>query len=307
MTTFTHEIIRMERGETKGSKSPLWRCQTKDGQKVNVFQHSDPAKDNTAMFREAGYFSYMETLKVGEALEWSQSPIWVVMEKENDWWAVKDVAKKAHDAEPDTLWQPDLALYRGRAQRQANMIVNHAVRVFDVETTGLRTDDEMIAISILDEMSDVLFDTFVRPAHPEKLLRAQKYGLNAAQVTGITPETLEHTRQFKDIWTDLHGALDGYLWCAYNARFDVDVLDRECSNAGLPLLTNAGVFDAAIIAAEYLGNWNPKRQWFEMMKLGDVAARLGIMIDVQHEAGADVETTLALLKAIASNVADAPF
>jgi DNA polymerase III subunit epsilon len=307
MTQFTHEIIRMERGETKGSKSPMWRCQTKDGQKVNVFQHSDPARDNTVMFREAGYFGYMEALKVGEAVEWSQSPIWAVLEKDGDWWKVTDVCKKVHDAEPDVLWQPNLELYRHRAVYQANQIIHHAVRIFDVETTGLRTDDELIAISIFDENSDVMLDTFIRPAHPEKLLRVQKGGTNAAQITGITPEMLEHTRSFYDTWPDIHGALDGSIWCAYNASFDVGVLDRECSNAGCPLLTNRGVFDAAQIAAEYLGNWNAKRQWFEMMKLGEVAARLGVMIDVQHNAGADVKTTLAMLKAIANDVFVDPF
>lgn len=105
MTVFTHEIVRMERGATKNSGSPMWRCQTKDGQKVNVFQHSDPAKDNTELFRTAGYFGYMESLRVGEAVEWSQSPIWVVMEKDGDWWAVTDVGTKPHDAERKALWQ----------------------------------------------------------------------------------------------------------------------------------------------------------------------------------------------------------
>ena len=39
MTEYTHEIIRMERGATKGSGSPMWKCQTVDGQRVNVFKH----------------------------------------------------------------------------------------------------------------------------------------------------------------------------------------------------------------------------------------------------------------------------
>lgn len=305
----THEIVRMERSQTKGSGSPMWRCTTKDGASVNVFQHNDPAKDNTAIFREAGYFDLMNGLKVGEALEWSQWPIPVLMNKDGNWWRVDGVASRPKDAEPDAMWQPNLELYRKRAVYQANLIINHAVRIFDVETTGLRTDDELIAISIFDENSDVMMDTLIRPAHPEKLLRVQKGGSTAAEITGITPEMLENTRCFVDIWDDLHGALDGAIWCAYNASFDVGVLDRECSNAGRPLLTNRGIFDAAQIAAEYLGNWNEKRQWFEMMKLGEVAARLGIMIDVQHEAGADVKTTLAVLKAIASDVGnkDIPF
>lgn len=307
MTTFTHEIIRMERGETKGSKSPLWRCRTKDGQSVNVFQHSDPARDNTALFREAGYFDLMNALKVGEAIEWTQSSIWVVMEKENDWWAVKDVARRATDAEPDVLWQPDLKAYRERAIRQAKMIFENDFRSVDTELTGLRTDDEITAVAVMTESGEILFNELICPPTPGKLWRVQKDGLSAADITGITPEQLMEAPHFKAVYQDICNALDGEIWVAYNASFDMAALDRECSNARLPLLTPIAVHDAATIAAEYLGNWNEKRQWFEMMKLADVAAQLGVMMPVTHEAGADARATLAVLKAIADDAAGAPF
>lgn len=304
----THEIVRMERGETSGSKSPMWRCQTKDGQRVNVFQHSDPAKDGSKLFIEAGYFSAMEPLRVGEAVEWSQYPIQVAMVSDGKWWEVTAVAPKPEGAEPDVLWQPDLKAYRLRAIRMAFHLINHEdVRVFDVETTGLRTDDELIAISIFDERGDVLLDTFIHPEHPEKLFRKQKDGLCAADVTGVPLDVLQGSATFLERWPDISGALDRTHWCAYNASFDVAVLDRECSNYGLPLLTKAGVFDAAIIAAEYLGNWNAKRQWFEMLKLGDAASQLGVMVEVAHQAGSDAKTTYDILKAIAADVLGEPF
>lgn len=311
MTTFTHEIVRMERGETSGSKSPMWRCLTKDGLKVNVFQHSDPKKDNTAMFEEAGYFGYMELLKVGEAVEWSESPIWVVMETDGKWWSIKEVGKKPHDAEPDVLWQPDLSLYRMRAVRRAITLLvgEEDLRIADFELTGLRTDDEIIAAAIYDGAGTLFLDSLVRPPNPNKLLRLGKGGMTAADVTGINPADLENAPTFADLYPRIHEALDGADLVAYNAPFDAGALDRECSNNGLPLIFSRSVHDVAVIAAEYLGNWNPKRQWFEMMKLGDVAAQLGVMIEAQHAAGADVKTTLAILKAIASDVhnGDIPF
>lgn len=309
MNAYTHEIIRMERGETSGSKSPMWRCQTKDGQRVNVFQHSDPVKDGSKLFIEAGYFPAMEALRVGEAVEWSQYPVQVGMEKTADgkWWEIVTVAPMPEGAEPDVMWQPDVKAYRARAATIANRILNHAVRIFDVETTGLRTDDELIAISIIDNTGNVMLDTFVKPAHPEKLLRVQKDGLCAADVTGITPEMLENTRCFQDVWNDIWDLMDGTRWCAYNADFDVGVLDRECSNVGMPLLLNAGVFDVAVIAAEYLGNWNLKRQWFEMLKLADAATQLGVQMQIAHQAGSDAKTTYDILKAIATDVLGDPF
>lgn len=308
MTTFTHEIIRMERGATKNSGSPMWRCTTKDGERVNVFQHNDPAKDNTAMFREAGYFGYMESLKIGEAVEWSQNPIWVVMEKDRDWWAVTDVGKKPHDAEPDVLWQPNLKLYCERAKCQAEYLFNETnVYFVDVETTGLRTDDEIMAVAVVDALGTTLLDTLVRPMNPNKVFRIGKDGLNAAQLTGITPEQVMEAPDFREIWGGLSAILNEEFVAAYNAPFDLAALDRECSNHRLPLLTPRGVYDVAVLAAEYLGNWNPKRQWFEMLKLGEAASQMGLMVDVTHAAGADARTTLDVLKAIAEDAAGAPF
>jgi DNA polymerase-3 subunit epsilon len=309
MTIFTHEIVRMERSATKNSGSPMWRCQTKDGERVNVFQHSDPEKDNTEMFRKAGYFGYMEGLKIGEAVEWSESPIWVVMEKDGDWWAVKDVGTKPHDAEPDVLWMPDLKAYRKRAVCQAQeRLEDLPFVIVDVETTGLRPDDEIIAVAIIDAMDgEPLLNTLVCPRDPKKLYRKQKDGLCAADVTGIRPEQLMEAPTFKEVWPEIRNYLYNEQWAAYNAGFDMGSLDRECSNAGLPLLTNRGVFDAAVIAAEYLGNWNAKRQWFEMLKLGEAATQLGVMVEVSHQAGADAKTTYAILKAIADDVNGEPF
>lgn len=302
MTTFTHEIVRMERSSTKGSGSPMWRCTTKNGERVNVFQHSDPMKDNTAIFREAGYFGYMESLKVGEAVEWSQSPIWVVMESDGKWWSVVTVGKKPFDAEPDVLWQPDLELYRNRARMLANWLISRGedALILDVEETGLRTDDEMMAIACIDTNGEIHINTLILPPNPDKLLRKQKDGLSAADITGIRPEQLVSAPNFTTLYQSIHEILDGAQWIAYNVDFDVAALDRECSNAGLPLLTNNGVFDVALIAAEYLGNWNPKRQWFEMLKLSEAASRLGIMVDVQHDAKADALTTYKVLCAIAA-------
>lgn len=302
---YTHEIIRMERGETSGSKSPMWRCQTKDGQKVNVFQHSDPVKDGSKLFIAAGYFPAMEALRVGEAVEWSQYPVQVEMKKSADgkWWEVVTVAPKPEDAEPDVMWQPDVTAFQKRARRMADWLVSRGDDTFciDLEVTGLRTDDEIMAIAIIDMNGQVRLDSLVCPPNPNKLYRKQKDGLCAADITGITPEQLMEAPTFKDLYPQISAILDGERWVAYNAGFDVGALDRECSNARLPLLTNAGVFDAAQIAAEYLGNWNEKRQWFEMVKLADAATRLGLMLGAAHTAQADAAATYDILCAIAAN------
>lgn len=304
MVNYTHEIVRMERGATKTSGSPMWRCTTADGQLVNVFQHSDPTKNTAKLFLEADYFHFMESLKIGEAIEWSGNPIKVVMASDGKWWEVRIVLPRPADAEPDVMWQPFLEGYRRRAHTLAGWLLRRGNETFcvDLELTGLRTDDEVVAIAIVDLNGQVHLDSLVQPEHPEKLLRKQKNGLCAADITGITADQLIEAPTFSELYADILDNLDGKRWVAYNAGFDVGALDRAASNAQMPMLMNNGVFDVAVIAAEYLGNWNAKRQWFEMLKLGEAATRLGVVVDVQHHAAADALTTLKVLKAIADDV-----
>lgn len=314
MTQFTHEITRMERSETKGSRSPMWRCSTRDGQKVNVFSHSDPAKDNTALFKGAGYWPEMEALKVGESLEWTQHSIWVTMRQVDGWWVIDEVLKRGDVAAPDSRWQPNLAMYRLRAQHQADSILRTAnLRIFDLETTGLNPDDELVSIAILNVHGETVFERRVKPAHPEKLLRSGKNGLSASVINGILPEDLAGEESFADLYPLIKNALHLAPWVVYNAKFDPQVLDRECSNAGFMPLVNTGIFDVALMAAEYLSNWNEKRQWFEMLTLEDAALELVGGIGQLHDAANDAQTTLLILESMMrgekphSTAGDVPF
>lgn len=309
MIEYTHQIVRMERGVTKGSGSPMWYCLTKDGERVNVFSHANPERDNTIYFREAGYFEAMDALKEKEVLEWSEYPIDVAMRKTPDgkWWTITAVAPRPEGAEPDARWQPDIRLYRARARQMAKWLVENPICIVDVEMTGLGLDDEITAIAILSTRTGECYESLISPRQPEKLLRPQKGGQTAADVTGLMPEMLDDAPEFEEAYPFIAAILSWATWCAYNAPFDVGALDRECSNQGLSLLTNAGVFDAAQIAAEYLGNWNEKAGRFDMVKLAEAATQLGIQIDVSHAAGADARTTYAMLKAIADDVLGQPF
>lgn len=302
MTNYTHEIIRMERSFTQGSRSPMWKCQTADGQRVNVFKHERADRNTFRYFDLAGYGPLMETLKVGEGMEWAGYPIRVQMGKSGDWWEVHEVELRPAGAEPDLMWEPDLKAYKERAQQQALLITDPPPYccVLDFETTGLGMDDEIVAVAIFDGKGLPVLDSLVRPANPAKLLRKGKSGQSASEINGITPEMVESAPTFADLYPQIERALSGKRWVAYNAPFDVGMLDRHCSDAGMPLLVNRGVFDAAKLAAEYLGKWNPKRQWFENISLTDAMVELGLAGGIMHRAAADAKATLDVLLQIAN-------
>src|SRR5262245_59181445 len=114
----------MERGATKNTNSPMWRCVTADGESVNIFSHADEAKDNTVYFRQAGYFEAMSSLALDEALLWNSHPIDVAMAKTPDgkWWTITAVAPRPDGSQPDVMWGPDIRLYRARARQMARWL-----------------------------------------------------------------------------------------------------------------------------------------------------------------------------------------
>lgn len=297
---YTHEIIRMERGATKNSGSPMWRCQTADGQRVNVFQHSDPAKDSSKLFAEAGYMGDMGALNIGEALEWSGFPIQVQMQPDGDWWKVIAVAPRSAGAEADVLWQPDLEAYRRRAQRQVIRLRGLAYFALDLETTGFRVDDEIISIAVYSDYEEkIIIDELVRPSHPTKLNRIGKNGSHASDVHGIKAEDLENVPSLHAIYPNLQAYLSGATVVGYNVKFDLQMLDHNFSDKQLSLFVYDSVVDVAQIVAEFVGNWNAKRGWFELLKLEEACAYFDIQHDAAHNAVADVLATVALVKAMA--------
>jgi len=83
-------IVSAERGETRNSNQPLWRCVTEDGQRVNIFKHSDPEKDNFHLFEEAGYGELLEDISLFATVEFDPS-ICIGMVKNGQWWEIQSV------------------------------------------------------------------------------------------------------------------------------------------------------------------------------------------------------------------------
>lgn len=299
MVDYTHEIIRIERGATKGSGSPMYKCQTADGQFVNAFQHERPERNTFELLVQAGYAAFTQ-MQVGEVQRWTLNPIKVQLVKDGQWWTLAAVEPRPKFAEADAEFVPDVKLYQERAQRKARRLTNRSVDTlhFDFETTGVEKDDELVAASIVDNKGRVLFDELMLPNNPQKLLRPGKSGKCASEINGITPDMLSNCKLVEDALTELAMHLTGRIWVAYNAPFDVGVLERECLSHDHPLIWALGIHDAMQIFAEYLGDWQPKVQKFRVVTLGEAARMLDIDAGQTHTAKADALTTLEIMKAI---------
>lgn len=298
----TFQIVRVERGETKGSKSPMWRCWTDSGEQVNVFMHEMPERNTFRYLHDAGYGDDFCEMAVGETLTWYQHPITVQMRKDGQWWALTAALKRNPDAGPDAQYVPNLDFWRVYAQTVADNLLMSWVSdlvIFDLETTGLGWDDEIVQVTAINPWGEVLVDTLVQAQEPERLTRLHKNGHSASEFNGITPEMLVDAPEFGVVHGQLAPAMCDQILVAYNANFDVPKLQQACERHSLAPIFPAATVCVMELYSLYAGDWDPIRQNFRLHSLVDAAEAFEISTDGAHGALADARMTLAVLRAMA--------
>lgn len=155
--------------------------------------------------------------------------------------------------------------------------------VLDTETTGLSADSGgkicEIAVSVsqaglkIEEFSTLLNPGV--PMHPDVIA-----------IHGITNEMVAHAPRFVDIVPRLLNVLDGCVFVAHNADFDLSFVRSEMEHCGLRL-PDYPVLDTLKLAR--------KNGRFQRNNLGMIAASLGIDAAGAHRALADVRMTEKVL------------
>ncbi|MGB2690905.1 MAG: exonuclease domain-containing protein [Thermodesulfobacteriota bacterium] len=149
----------------------------------------------------------------------------------------------------------------------------------DVETTGLdpNSGDKICEIAVIKTVGGEIADEFVTLINPGRNIPER-----AVSIHGITQTMANRAPLFRDIANDLLDFLTDTVIVAHNARFDLEFLRSELRNLNLSLPEN-NVIDTLGIARRYYT--------FPSNSLGDIARYIGLPIDKQHRALADVTTT----------------
>lgn len=84
-------VTEVERGQTSGSQSPMWRCWTDDNVKFNIFKHEDEQKDNFGIFAAAGWADLLEGFKLYETRDLTEFGLIVALQKSGAYWNVVKV------------------------------------------------------------------------------------------------------------------------------------------------------------------------------------------------------------------------
>jgi DNA polymerase III subunit epsilon len=165
-----------------------------------------------------------------------------------------------------------------------------AFAVVDVETTGLSPafGDRVCEIALVRVQGDRTPTTFTSLVNPGRPLSP-----SAAAVNGITPEMLATAPTFQDIAGEVGRHLDGCVFVAHNAPFDLGFLAAEFQRLRAPLPVTQ-VIDTLALARHYYT--------FARNSLGAIAEELNIPYPQRHRALQDAEVTWQVFTAFVQDL-----
>ncbi|PHM73003.1 3'-5' exonuclease [Xenorhabdus sp. KJ12.1] len=187
---------------------------------------------------------------------------------------------------------------RQQAQRIAEQILKEDIVVLDTETTGLKNDDEVVEISIINADGDILLDTLIKP---QKQIPA-----DAIKIHGITNEDVQHAPTWSDIYKKYREVVKGKTVIIYNKSYDTKIIRQTCKKYELPTPRIKSEC-AMLLYAEYHGEIKERTGDYKWHKLTDAIRYNKIEISGEaHRALTDAKMTLELMKRMAYGDPNAP-
>ena len=180
---------------------------------------------------------------------------------------------------------PRLAGLPGRVHLRTDVEPPAAYAVVDVETTGTSVEaDEIVSLAVvrLDAGGRELdrFASLVRPAGPIPPEATAVHGIDDAGVQGAPA--------FGELATELLALLEGAVFVAHNADFDLPLVQHAFARAGVRYVP-AGV--ACTLDAYRLLEPSERSH-----RLESLCERHGIALDDAHDARDDALATVGLLR-----------
>ncbi len=173
----------------------------------------------------------------------------------------------------------------GTLARRGEVPIPEAYAVFDCETTGTDASvDEIVSLALVrldgDGVETARFTSLVRPSRPIPPEASAVHGIGDLDVAGAP--------SFAELAPDLLGLLDGAVFVAHNAAFDLGMLRHAFDGVGIEL--DPERVACTLEAFRLLEPLAPNH------RLESICESHGIVLDDAHEALSDVLATVALLR-----------
>lgn len=154
--------------------------------------------------------------------------------------------------------------------------------VLDLETTGLSFRTEKITeVGIMKVKNGEVIDEFSCFVNPEKPIPPK-----VVEVTNITDEMVKDAETIDKVFPKILEFVGDSVLVAHNADFDIGFLKHNAKELGYTL--DNTYMDTLRLAKRLFPD-------FKKYKLGIIADKLGIVVEVAHRALDDVDTTVKVL------------
>ena len=199
--------------------------------------------------------------------------------------AFPEAKKAAKDSDIKILYGVEAYLVPDRLTSVNNIrninIEDATYAVLDIETTGLSKEtDKITEFGIMKIKNGEIIDTFECFVNPEREIPAK-----VVEVTHITNEMVKDADTIDKVMPKVLDFIGDSIVVAHNADFDIGFIKRNAEILGLEF-SNTYIDTLALAKALFPD--------FKKYKLGIIAEKLDIKVEVAHRALADVETLVAV-------------
>ena len=172
-----------------------------------------------------------------------------------------------------------------------NQSIDTEYCVFDLETTGISHITEKITeVGIIKIKNGEIIDTFECFVNPEKPIPPK-----VVEVTHITDDMVKDAETIDKVMPKVLEFMGDSVLVAHNADFDIGFMKYNCEQLGLKFEYTH--IDTLRLAKAIFPE-------FTKYKLGIIADKLGIKVDVAHRALDDVKTLVAVFKEMIERAKD---
>ena len=174
---------------------------------------------------------------------------------------------------------------KGSVVNPKNQDIDTEYCVFDIETTGLAFRTEKVTeIGAIKIKNGEVIDTFECFVNPEKPIPTE-----VVNITHITDDMVKDAETIDKVLPKFLEFIGDSVLVAHNASFDIGFMKYNAENFGYKLENT--YIDTLPLAKELFPS-------YKKYKLGIIAEKLGIKVDVAHRALDDVKTLVAVFNVI---------
>ena len=174
----------------------------------------------------------------------------------------------------------------------AQIELNKKPIYLDTETTGLKENDRIVEICLLEHDGAIVFESLVNPT--------VKVPPDATRVHHITDTMVSTAPAWPEIWPQVEAILTTRRIAIYNAAYDLRLMQQSHRVHGLSWSASISHFCIMKLYAQFRGDWNSRAGDYRWYSLDDARWQCGLDLLNAHRAYADTLLARAVLNFVAA-------